>query len=137
MSRRELADLGLTVGDSGDLGSLIDPQAKAEIKDRLDRLVEDLEEALTRGDDAAAEAVRSERDAIAKYLAGAIGLRGRGRRTGSTAERARVKVTRLIGRALNQIAEQHPRLRTHLNAVTRGEFCSYRPSPGEDSSWIT
>lgn len=137
VSQRERADLSLTVDDSGDLGSLLDPRAKAEIKDHLDCLAKDLEDTLTRGDDAAAEAIRAEQEAIAKYLAGAIGLRGRDRKVGSNAERARVKVTKVIGRALDRIAGQHPQLRSHLNAVTRGEFCSYRPMPGEDSTWIT
>jgi hypothetical protein len=57
-----------------------------------------------------------------------VGLRGRPRRLGSPAERARSAVTWRIRSAIRKIAAAHPRLGRHLdNAVRTGHFCAYQP----------
>ena len=73
--------------------------------------------------------------AIARHLAAAVGLHGRDRRAASATERARVNVTRLIKRALDQITEHHLPLGAHLRAVRTGTFCSYAPPPDEAVAW--
>jgi hypothetical protein len=47
---------------------------------------------------------------------------------GSSAERARVNITRAIKRALHTIDEHHPALGRHLAATIKtGAYCSYTP----------
>ena len=82
-------------------------------------------------------ALRQERDAIASYLAGGIGLAGRARTTGSDAERARVTVRKAIVAALARIAETDPQLGRHLrNRVRTGLRCRYETDPDHPVRWI-
>ncbi|MDP9357605.1 MAG: hypothetical protein M3R02_20430 [Chloroflexota bacterium] len=131
----ELVNLGLSVTGFGDAGEALDPQAKAEIKQHLQDLDERLQEALELRNDDGAEAIEREREVILRYLAGAVGLHGRDRKAASAAERARLNVTRAIGRALEQIAQHHAPLRSHLRAVTTGMYFSYAPPPAEAVDW--
>jgi hypothetical protein len=65
-----------------------------------------------------------------------VGLGGRDRRAASSAERARVNVTRAIRAALGRIAEHSPALGRHLEATVRtGTFCSYVPDPRLPLTW--
>jgi hypothetical protein len=89
---------------------------------------------LTRSD---RPALRDERDAIARYLAGAIGFAGRKRTTGSHAERARVAVSKAIVAALAKIAETDPWLGRHLRDHVRTGFeCRYEADPDHPIQWI-
>ena len=82
-------------------------------------------------------ALRQEREAIASYLAGGIGLAGRARTTGSDAERARVTVRKAIVAALARIAETDPQLGRHLrNRVRTGLRCRYETDPDHPVRWI-
>lgn len=73
---------------------------------------------------------------VARELAGAVGLRGRDRKAGSDAERARVNVTRAIRTALKRISEHDPTLGRSLGvAVKTGTFCVYDPPPGNEPVW--
>jgi hypothetical protein len=82
-------------------------------------------------------ALQDERDAIAAYLASATGLAGRGRTTGSHAERARVAVRKAIVAALAAIAETDPRLGRHLHdRVHTGHHCHYQTDPDHPIHWI-
>ena len=120
----------LQSGFLSDPGPILDAQAKAEYKHRLDDLRGDLEEAERFNDPARAERVRSEMDALARQLALAVGLGGRNRRLGSEAERARSAVTKRIKNSINRIGEAIPSLRSHLaTRVKTGYFCSYNPQP--------
>jgi non-specific serine/threonine protein kinase len=75
-----------------DAGPILDAQAKAEYKHRLNDLQRDLEEAERFNDPTRTVRARNEMNALAEQLASAVGLGGRNRRIGSEAERAR-KVT--------------------------------------------
>jgi hypothetical protein len=81
--------------------------------------------------------LREERDAVAAYLAGGTGLRGRSRTTGSHAERARVAVRKAIVAALARIAEADPWLGRHLrDRVHTGFECRYESDPDHPVSWV-
>jgi hypothetical protein len=118
------------------VGETLDAQAKAEYRHRLDELEDELDEARAFGDPERAARAEEERDFLVGELAGAIGLGGRDRRTGSAAERARVSVTRAIRSALARIQEHSPALGEHLErTIHTGTFCSYAPDPRAPADW--
>lgn len=121
----------------GDAGEILDTQAKASYKRRLDDLREELEEAREFNDPARAEGLQQEIEFLTQELARAVGIGGRERRAGSHAERARVNVTRAITGALQKIAEHHPSLARHFSATIKtGTFCSYVPDPRVPVGWV-
>jgi hypothetical protein len=121
---------------SQDAGSILDSQAKAEYKQRIDELRNDLDEAERFNDSYRAATARSEMRAIAEQLAAAVGLGGRDRRASSEAERARSAVTKRIKAAVNKIRQVNPALGRHLAArIKTGYFCSYNPHPDRSVAW--
>ena len=119
-----------------DVGPILDAQAKAEYKRRLDDLRRDLEEAERFNDTSRAERDREEVDALAEQLAAAVGLGGRNRRIGSEAERARSAVTKRIKSSIKRIGQAIPSLGGHLvTRVKTGYFCSYSPHPDRPVAW--
>jgi len=119
-----------------DVGPILDAQAKAEYKRRLDDLRRDLEEAERFNDTSRAERDREEVDALAEQLAAAVGLGGRDRRIGSEAERARSAVTKRIKSSIKRIGQPIPSLGGHLvTRVKTGYFCSYSPHPDRPVAW--
>ena len=81
--------------------------------------------------------LREEREAIAAYLGGAVGLGGRRRTTGSNAERARVAVRKAIVAALARVAETDRWLGRYLrDRVHTGFDCRYEPDPDHPVHWI-
>src|SRR5438067_11907897 len=82
---------GLSARPSSQEGmAALDDRAKREYRRRLTELREELAEAEDWGDPERVAAAREEMETIAHELAAAVGLGGRDRPTGSTAERARV-----------------------------------------------
>jgi hypothetical protein len=72
--------------------------------------------------------LRYELDALTDQIAGAVGLGGRERRSGSAVERARVVVQRRVREAIKKIADQDADLGRHLDWTVRtGTFCQYEP----------
>ncbi|MGH2452202.1 MAG: ATP-binding protein [bacterium] len=127
--------LGLHAG-LGDAGALLDPQAKAAYRRRLDELEDDLQEAEAWNDPERAARIREEKGFLARELAAAVGIGGRDRRAASASERARVSVTRAIKGALLRIGEQSPGLGRDLaSTVKTGTYCSYRPDPRLPIAW--
>jgi len=121
---------------AGETGPLLDGQAKAAYRGRVVELQEEIDEAVSFNDPERAARAREELGFLARELAGAVGLGGRDRKTGSDAERARVNVTRAIRTALKRIAEQDPALGRSLGgAIRTGTFCVYAPAPGGDCEW--
>ena len=119
-----------------DAGPILDAQAKAEYKRRLDDLRRDLEEAERFNDPTHAERAQDEIDALAEQLAAAVGFGGRNRRSGSAAERARSAVTKRIKSSIKRIGEAIPSLGSHLaTRVKTGYFCSYNPSSERPVAW--
>jgi len=63
-------------------------------------------------------------------------LGGRSRRIGSSAEKARLNVTRTIRHAVKQLAEVVPGLAAHLDeSIATGATCCYEPRG--DVTWMT
>jgi hypothetical protein len=115
---------------------LLDAQAKAEYKRRIDELRQDLNEAERFNDPQRKTEVKNELQAISEHLAAAFGFGGRDRKTSSDAERARSAVTKRIKEAINRIAEVIPPLGYHLAAsIKTGYFCSYNPHPDRPVAW--
>jgi len=126
----------LVLTDGGDAGALLDAEAKAAYRERLEGLREDLEEAERFHDVERVARLREELDFVGAELARAVGLGGRDRKAGSAAERARVNVTRAIRGAVRAIAEHDARLGHHLErSVRTGVFCVYDPGPPGPDVW--
>ena len=113
---------------------VLDEQAKAAFKSRLEDLAREIDDADAAGSPEQAKALRSERDALIRELAAATGLGGRDRRLGDEAERARKTVSARVRDALAKIERVHPELATHLRSALRmGTVCSY--TPAEPMTW--
>jgi hypothetical protein len=122
------APAGEGAGDAGDAGELLDDEARAAYRDRIDELRETIAEAESFGDAGRRSRAQAELDALTAELARAVGLGGRARRAGSAAERARVAVQRRLKDALARIEEAAPDLGHHLaRTIYTGAFCAYRP----------
>jgi len=122
----------------GDAGELLDPQAKAAYRRRLTEIDEDLAEAHALGDPARAAQGEVERDLLVRELSRAVGLGGRNRRAGSSAERARSAVTRAMRHALARIRKHHSPLGDHLDRTIRtGTYCVYLPDRRVPIAWKT
>ncbi|MDQ3936168.1 MAG: transcriptional regulator, partial [Actinomycetota bacterium] len=120
----------------GDAGALLDPQAKAAYRSRLEELREEVEEAESFNDPERAAHAQEEIDFIARELAGAVGLGGRDRKAASASERARVNVTRTIKAAVDRIGDNDAALGRHLDqSIRTGTFCSYEPDPAAPVAW--
>lgn len=120
----------------GDAGPILDAEAKAAYRQRLEEIRDELAEAEAWNDPERAARLQAEQQAVAHELAGALGLGGRDRQGASAAERARLSVTRAIRAALARIAEQDKALGEHLDATIRtGTFCSYLPDPRAPITW--
>ncbi len=116
----------------------LDAQAKLAYQRRLIEIEEDLVEAHRLNDIERAGQAEAERDFLLRELAAAVGLGGRGRRTGSASERARVSVTRALRQAIARIRQHHPTLAQHLDhAIRTGTFCAYCPDPQSPVTWTT
>ena len=114
--------------DRGDAGEILDAEAIADYRGRLEELDQEISEAESWGDSGRLSRAREEREAIARELAGGVGLGGRSRRAGAAAERARTNVQRRIRGAIRKIGESIPALGTYLDRTVRtGTFCSYVP----------
>ncbi|MGH8910584.1 MAG: hypothetical protein ACRD0K_29830, partial [Egibacteraceae bacterium] len=121
---------------SGDAGHLLDPQAKAAYRRRLEDLAEELEEAERWNDPERAARARSEIDALTQQLVNGVGLGGRDRRAASDAERARSSVSKALKTAIRKIAACDAGLGDHLSrSVKTGTFCVYDPDPAVLILW--
>ncbi|HVF79906.1 MAG TPA: AAA family ATPase [Solirubrobacteraceae bacterium] len=131
-------DTGMQIRPRGenDAGPVLDSQAKAAYRARVSALHAEIDEAESFNDPRRADRAREELAFLARELAGAVGLHGRDRKSGSDAERARVNVTRAIRTALKRVSEHDEALGRRLGAAIRtGTFCVYEPSPGEEPVW--
>ena len=107
--------------------AMLDEKARNALKARLRDLQEDLAEAEDRNDIGRAELVREEMDGLVATLSAALGLGGRRRRLGDSAEKARTAVTWRIRHAIRRIQAVHPALGQYLaRRVETGTFCRFR-----------
>jgi predicted ATPase len=131
-----LSEQSITIGGLGDAGEMLDEHAKRDYKRRLLELREHAEDLIERGDRDQASEVESEIKFLEREIARAVGLRGRDRRAGSAAERARLNVTRAIRAALQKISDRNAALGAVLDgAIRTGSFCSYLPDLRVPISW--
>src|SRR5439155_959186 len=101
---------------------------KQAYKVRLGDLRDELEEATALNDSGRVDCARQEMEFLTEELARSVGLGGRSRKAASHTERARVNVTRAIGKAMTRIKQQSPALAAYLaNTIKTGAFCSYTP----------
>ncbi len=130
------AGIEIRARGEGDAGPILDTQAKAAYRARVSRLQEEIDEAVAFHDPEKAAMLREELVFVARELAGAVGIGGRDRKTGSDAERARVNVTRAIRTAIKRITEHDATLGHHLGTdIKTGTFCVYEPDPGDEPAW--
>lgn len=127
---------GTAPGGWGDAGAILDERAKAEYRQRIRDIEDELDEARDWNDPERESRAREELEFFTKELAGAVGLGGRDRKAASASERARVNVTRAIKAAMERLAEATPTLAEHLRATIRtGTFCVYEPDPRVETTW--
>jgi tetratricopeptide (TPR) repeat protein len=133
---KDLARTGTLAADLGHAGEMLDAQAKASYKRRLQQLEDELEEARELGNEERIAKIEDEKDALAHELRRAVGLGGRDRLAASSTERARAAVTRAIRLALERIS-QHDRDLGRLLSTTikTGVVCSYVPDDRFPVSW--
>lgn len=118
-----------TARDLGGGGDVLDARARAEYRERLRELAEDLAEAEDNNDAGRTELLRAEMETLTEHLGAALALGGRVRQFASDAERARLAVTKRIKAGIKRIRECHPALGEHLaRHVRTGTFCSYGAS---------
>jgi tetratricopeptide (TPR) repeat protein len=109
-------------------GPALDTTARAQYKQRITDLRQQLEEANEFADLGRADQLQGELDALTRELSRAFGLGGRERRSGSDAERARVNVRRRIKDAIDRIGEQNPDIGRYLESTVKtGSYCTYVP----------
>ncbi len=107
--------------------AMLDEKARNALKNRLRDLQEDLAEAEDGNDIGRAERLRGEMDSIVETLAAALGLGGRRRKLGDSAEKARTAVTWRIRHAIRRIKSAHPALGQYLSLrVQTGTFCQFQ-----------
>jgi predicted ATPase len=127
-----VAELGLRV--EGDVGEVLDAEARAEYRARLSELEVEINEAESNNDPERAGRDREERELLLAELGAAVGLGGRARRGLDPAERARKAVSGRIRDAISRIESAHPQLGRHLRrSVRTGSFCVYEPP--EPAPW--
>lgn len=126
----------LTSSPPDDLGPLLDAQAKAELRRRVEELRSEIEEANSFNDPERAARYQAELDAVVEHVARATGIGGRDRKAGSISERARVNAAKNLKDALQRVAEALPAAGEHLKATVKtGVFCSYTPDPRAPIEW--
>ncbi len=106
----------------------IDEKAKADYHKKIQELQAEINEAEDMNDVGRLSKLKAEYDAILEHLSSSLGLAGKTREIGSTAEKARSAITWRIRSALKKIEKTHPELAQHLsNSINTGTFCSYKP----------
>ena len=122
---------------AGDAGlPILDDEARAAYRRRLVDIEEDIEEATRMNDLGRIELAERDRAYLIAELGRAVGLGGRSRSVGGTAERARTSVARSLRYALQRLAEEHEAMAGHLRqSVRTGAYCSYSPDPIAPITW--
>jgi non-specific serine/threonine protein kinase len=115
---------------------VLDAQAKAEYKHRINELRQDLNEAERFNDSQRKTEAQNELEAISEQLAEAVGLGGRNRKTSSETERVRSAMTKCIKKSIQKIGDAIPSLGYHFaTSIKTGYFCSYNPHPERPINW--
>lgn len=131
-----VAELAGARADLNGLGPLLDSEAKAAFRRRLEEIEHDLDEADGHHDLGRSAELARERDLLIDELTSAAGLAGRDRNPASSVERARSAVTQAIRRSIRRLQAPHPELAAHLDrTIQTGTYCVYRPDPRNAPEW--
>jgi hypothetical protein len=123
--------------NESDSGPMLDEIAKRSYRGRIEELRDQLDDARSFNDIARASNLEEEMAVLTRELARAVGLYGRDRKSGSRAERDRLRVTNSIKYALPGILRVHPQIGIHLQrAIRTGRFCSYAVQKYEALDWL-
>jgi hypothetical protein len=115
---------------------ILDAASKATYKRRVTELREALQEAEAHNDIGRTASARAEIQFLEDELIAGVGLNGRSRGTGSTAERARSTATKGVRAAIAKIGAAHPGLGRHFDrAIRTGVYCVYDPDPDDQPTW--
>ena len=116
------------VAEESSTGEVLDQRARSRYEQRIRDLQEDIDAAEADHDYSRADRSRLEMDALVDHLTAALGLGGRARRSGGSAERARSAVTQRIRSTIRASEEAHAEFARHLaTTITTGTYCVYRP----------
>jgi AAA ATPase domain len=119
-----------------DAGPALDAEAKQAYRRRVEELRDEIEEAESFNDPERAAHAREEMEFLAGELTAAVGLGGRDRKTASSAERARVSVTKAIRALIKRVGDHDAALGRELEATVRtGTFCAFEPDPRRPTDW--
>jgi len=114
----------------------LDARARSEYRARMRDLRAELAEAERMNDLGRSESLRNEIEMVGQELTGSLGLGGRARAAGGSAERARGLVGKNIRSVVEKIRDQHRALGRHFAvAISTGNFCAYQPEPDHPISW--
>ncbi len=117
---------------------VLDDEAREAYRRQLADVEADIDEAREFNDLVRQELAERDRDYLVAALSSALGLAGRVRTTGSTAERARTSVARSLRYALQRLESASPVVAGHLErSVKTGTYCSYLPDTLSPVSWTT
>jgi tetratricopeptide (TPR) repeat protein len=131
-------DHGELPGDGNGPLPVLDDAAKAAYRRRLADIEDDIEEARMANDPGRIELAERDREYLVAELKRAIGLGGRDRTVGGSAERARTSVARSIRYGLDQLSAVEPDLAAHLRqSIRTGTYCCYEVDPISPVTWET
>jgi len=113
--------------------TVIDLEALAAYRTRLDHLDRELDEASDHNDVGRVDLLQSERETLLAEVRRSTGLGGRVRAVANDpSERARKAVSARIRDAISRIEDVSPQLGAHLDrSIRTGLRCCYEPSPDE------
>ncbi|HET9667870.1 MAG TPA: hypothetical protein VFP09_13975, partial [Desertimonas sp.] len=115
---------------------VLDDASRAAYRRRLADIDDDIEDASRFNDLGRIAKAEADREYLVNELARAVGIAGRERQTGGSAERARTAVARTLRYALDELAVQHRLAADHIRAGLRtGTYCSYTGDPIAGVSW--
>jgi len=119
--------------DSSPREQMIDLNALAAYRLRLDQLDQELDEANEHADIGRTESLQDERDSLLAEVRRSTGLGGRIRTVANDpSERARKAVSARIRDAISRLDAVAPQLAAHLDrSIRTGVRCCYSPQPGE------
>ncbi|GMV98286.1 MAG: hypothetical protein AMXMBFR83_26380 [Phycisphaerae bacterium] len=115
--------------------SLADRRTIAQCKDEYESLQEELEDARRNNDEGRVERLQVQINKIADYLSSVLGLHGRLRREASDAVRLRKRIARVIGIAIEKMAENDAALATHLKNSLAYTGATIRYAPDRPIDW--
>jgi tetratricopeptide (TPR) repeat protein len=116
---------------------ILDAQAIAQYRRRIDELRSEVEAAEANVDLERVAVYRAQLDQLVEHVEDQLGLAGRSRRFADPSERARTAVQKAIRRAIHRIGMGAPKLAEGLaHSVRTGSVCRYEPVEGMPTTWV-